>query len=77
MSKEIFGLREKIAYCTTEQEIVNLLKVGNSFEFASPRTRASWKNTAFRVLNKLKTSVVDTEPVSNKSVKSKGKRVNN
>lgn len=77
MSKEILGLREKIAYCTTEHEIVNFLKVGNSFEFASPRTRASWKNTAFRVLNKLKTSVVDTEPVSKKSVKSKGKRINN
>jgi len=71
MRKEIFGLREKIASSTTEQEIVNFLKIGNSFEFASLRTRASWKNTAFKVLNKLKTEVVDTEPVPKKTVKSK------
>ena len=42
MSKEVFGLREKIAKATNEQEIVKLLKIGNSYEFASARTRASW-----------------------------------
>lgn len=76
MNKEIFGLREKIASSTTEQEIVNFLKIGNSFEFASPRTRASWKNTAFRVINKLKNNAVDTENVSKKTVKSKDKKIN-
>lgn len=79
MKKEIFGLREKIAAATNEQEIVSFLKIGNSYEFASPRTRASWKNTAFRVINKLKQSDSNEESndVPKKSVKTKGKRVKN
>ena len=77
MSKEVFGLREKIAVATSEQEIVKLLKVGNSYEFASLRTRSSWKNTAFKVLQKLKenTNSTESEEVSKKANKPKGKKI--
>lgn len=77
MNKEVFGLREKIAVANSEQEIVKLLKVGNEYEFASSRTRSSWKNTAFKVLQKLKenTSPSKTEDVPKKIVKSKGKKI--
>lgn len=77
MSKEVFGLREKIAVATSEQEIVKLLKVGNTYEFASSRTRSSWKNTAFKVLQKLKEgmSSENTEETPKKTNKSKGKKV--
>ncbi len=71
MSKEVFGLREKIANATSEQEIVKLLKLGNSYEFASARTRASWKNTGFRVLENLKKVDKPTEEKSETKSKSK------
>jgi len=71
MSKEVFGLREKIANATSEQEIVKLLKLGNSYEFASARTRASWKNTGFRVLESLKKVDKPTEEKSETKSKTK------
>ena len=71
MSKEVFGLREKIANATSEQEIVKLLKLGNSYEFASARTRASWKNTGYRVLENLKKVDKPTEEKSETKSKSK------
>ena len=71
MSKEVFGLREKIAKATSEQEIVKLLKLGNSYEFASARTRASWKNTGFRVLENLKNTESPTKEPSEVKPKSK------
>lgn len=71
MSKEVFGLREKIASATSEQEIVKLLKLGNSYEFASARTRASWKNTGYRVLENLKKVDKPTEEKSETKSKSK------
>lgn len=71
MSKEVFGLREKIAKATSEQEIVKLLKLGNSYEFASARTRASWKNTGFRVLENLKNTESSTEETPEVKPKSK------
>ena len=71
MSKEVFGLREKIANAASEQEIVKLLKLGNSYEFASARTRASWKNTGFRVLENLKKVDKPTEEKSETKSKSK------
>ena len=71
MSKEVFGLREKIAKATSEQEIVKLLKLGNSYEFASARTRASWKNTGFRVLENLKNVNSTSEEKSEVKPKSK------
>lgn len=77
MNKELFGLREKIAAATSEQEIVNFLKTGNTYEFASPRTRISWKNTAYRVINKLKNtqSVEEVNNTDKKVLKSKNKKV--
>ena len=74
MSKTIFGLREKIANATSEQEIVSLLKTGQTFEFASSRTQKSWKNTGYRTLERLKNVVGaeskdDETKVKNKKVK--------
>jgi hypothetical protein len=60
MSKNIFGLREKIANATSEQEVITLLKTGQTYEFASPRTQNSWKNTGYRTLERLK-SVIEVE----------------
>lgn len=71
MSKEVFGLREKIAKATSEQEIVKLLKLGNSYEFVSARTRASWKNTGFRVLENLKNTESSTKETTEVKPKSK------
>lgn len=71
MSKEVFGLREKIAKATSEQEIIKLLKLGNSYEFASARTRASWKNTGFRVLENLKNTESSTKETTEVKPKSK------
>lgn len=71
MSKEVFGLREKIVKATSEQEIVKLLKLGNSYEFASARTRASWKNTGFRVLENLKNTESSTKETTEVKPKSK------
>jgi hypothetical protein len=73
MSKNAFGLREKIANATSEQEVVSLLKTGQSFEFASPRTQKSWKNTGYRTLERLK-NVVETESKSD-NTKVKNKKV--
>ena len=70
-NKEVFGLREKIAKATSEQEIVKLLKLGNSYEFASARTRASWKNTGFRVLENLKNTESSTKETTEVKPKSK------
>ena len=74
MSKNIFGLREKIANATSEQEIVSLLKTGQTFEFASPRK--SWKNTGYRTLERLK-NVVEAESKADntKETKVKNKKV--
>lgn len=71
MSKEVFGLREKIAKAGSEQEIAKLLKIGNTYEFASTRTRASWKNTGFKVLENLKNISQPTEEKSEVKPKSK------
>jgi len=76
MSKNIFGLREKIANATSEQEIVSLLKTGQTFEFANPRTQKSWKNTGYRTLERLK-NVVEAESKADntKETKVKNKKV--
>jgi hypothetical protein len=42
------GLREQIANATTENEIITLLASGQSLEYASSRTKQSWKHTAQR-----------------------------
>lgn len=44
------GLREQIKSAGSENEIVQLLANGRTYEFASDRTKNSWKSTAkFRI----------------------------
>lgn len=40
------GLREQIVGATSEEEIAALLKQGQSYEWASQKTRRRWKRTA-------------------------------
>lgn len=76
MSKEVFGLREKIRNATNEQEVVKLLKTGNSYEFASEKTKTSWKNTAFKTLQRFKDSNPENKSEEEpKTKKVKGKKV--
>lgn len=78
MSKNIFGLKEKIANAINEQEIVSLLKIGQTYKFASPRTRKSWKNAGYRSLERHKNVVkVESEVESDntKETKVKNKKV--
>jgi len=53
------GLREKIANAETEAEVINLLATGLAFEYASRRTKLSWRYTAQRRERQLQ-NVVDT-----------------
>jgi hypothetical protein len=50
------GLRERIAQSSTETEIIQLLTSGNDLQYASTRTKLSWKNTARRRIVQLKKS---------------------
>lgn len=82
MSKNIFGLKEKIANAINEQEIVSLLKIGQTYKFVSPRTRRSWKNAGYRSLERHKNVVkveseVESEVESDntKETKVKNKKV--
>lgn len=44
------GLREQIKVANSESEVTDLLSKAKSFEFASERTKQSWKSTArFRI----------------------------
>jgi len=71
MNNEIFGLKEKIARATSDQEIANLLMIGNTYKFASVRTRASWKNIGFKVLENLKNTGQPKKETSEVKPKSK------
>jgi deoxyribose-phosphate aldolase len=42
------GLRQKILMATSEDQITKFLEEGKTYEFASVRTRNSWKNAARR-----------------------------
>lgn len=66
------GLREDIKNAVSSTDVESLLNKGKSFEFASNRTRQSWKSTArFRIVEL-------TNPVpaqnSEKPVKSEKKK---
>ena len=52
MSKQ--GLRETILSAKSAESITELLKVGSTFEFASRKTRNSWKSAGRRRLAALK-----------------------
>ncbi len=76
MNKSI-GLREQIRDATSNEEIQSLLNTGKTFEWATPRTRLSWKHTANRTLEKLssatKTADVNAEEKKEKKKVSKKK----
>lgn len=59
------GLRERIANAQTETEVVQLLASGNNLQYASTRTRQSWKHTAQRRIRQLQKQ--DTIAVTEKS----------
>ena len=68
------GLREQIKTATSETEVTSLLSKAQSFEFASDRTKKSWKSTArFRLaqLSSNDTAQTPAVPVDSKKIKSK------
>lgn len=44
----MLGLRQKILTATSEAEVAKLLEEGKTYEFASVKTRNSWKSAARR-----------------------------
>ena len=44
----MLGLRQKILTATSEAEVNKLLEEGKTYEFASVKTRNSWKSAARR-----------------------------
>jgi hypothetical protein len=71
MNKSI-GLREQIRDATSNEEVQSLLNIGKTFEWATPRTKLSWKHTANRTLEKL-TSATKTAEVNSEEKKDKKK----
>ena len=63
MNKSI-GLREQIRDATTNEEVQSLMSTGKTFEWATPRTRLSWKHTANQTLEKLSSTPKETEVTS-------------
>lgn len=63
MNKSI-GLREQIRDATTNEEVQSLMSTGKTFEWATPRTRLSWKHTAHRTLERLSSTPKETEVMS-------------
>lgn len=71
------GLREKIENANSEQEIVDLLKQGEKFEFANESTKRSWKSTARFRLTQLSNQIpVQTPQVSSDQKKTQKQKVN-
>ena len=69
---ESIGLREQIKNATSDEEIQSLLNIGKTFEWATPKTRLSWKHTANRTLEKL-SSATKTAEVNSEDNKEKKK----
>tara|TARA_R110000868_G_scaffold192938_4_gene437554 strand:+ start:943 stop:1173 length:231 start_codon:yes stop_codon:yes gene_type:complete len=68
------GLREQIKTANSEAEISTLLSKGGNFEFASDRTKLSWKSTAKVRLDQLTGTDATQSPektVESKKVKAK------
>ena len=60
------GLRQRILSATSEAEVVKLVKEGEAYEFASRKTRNSWKSAGRRALKTkapAPSEVVDAKPV--------------
>ncbi len=63
MNKSI-GLREQIRDATTNEEVQTLMSTGKTFEWATSRTRLSWKHTALRTFERLSSTPKETELMS-------------
>jgi len=60
------GLRQRILSVTSEAEVVKLMEDGKTYEFASRKTRNSWKSAARRALKQkapAPVEAVEGEPV--------------
>jgi len=68
------GLREQIKTANSESEISTLLSKGRNFEFASERTKQSWRSTAkFRLAQLTNGDTAQTPEKSSETKKVKGK----
>jgi hypothetical protein len=73
------GLREKIKHADDESSLLSLIKTGDSYKYASERTKRSWKSTARYRLSEInnpipaQTPQKSTEVKKQKSVKRKKK----
>lgn len=71
------GLREQIKCANSESEISTLLSKGKNFEFASDRTKQSWKSTArFRIAQLNSSDLAQSPTKSVESKKSSSKKKN-
>lgn len=66
---KMIGLREQIRDATSNEEVQTLLNTGKTFEWATSRTRLSWKHTANRTLVRLSSTVKTTEVKSEEKKK--------
>lgn len=76
---ELIGLKQKLQKAASETEIVDLLNTGKTYEFASDRTKRSWKNSSKRRINFLsgkKPEVVEVVEDDTENVVVKKKRGN-
>jgi len=74
MSKT-YGLREKIKYANSKEEIDELLKTGKNFEFVSVETKRAWVSTAkFRIAQLSKNDTVKPSEVAEKFEKRKSSK---
>lgn len=63
------GLREQIKNATSDNDVAQLLVTGKSYQFASDRTKSSWRSTA--ELRLVELSNPSTAQTPNKQVESK------
>lgn len=68
------GLKERIANATNETEVIQLLTSGNDLQYASSRTRLSWKYTAQRRIRQLQKTESETAVTDNSLVGKKAKK---
>lgn len=73
----MMGLRQKILRASSEEEVTKLLAEGKTYEFASRKTRNSWKTASERRLKgaAYKPKSVEDEEVPEKKRKHKKKKI--
>jgi len=70
------GLREQIKNAKTAPDVDSLLRTGSKYEFASPRTKQSWKSTARYRLAQLTNPVPAQEASAEATPVKKSKKPN-